>query len=61
MILLIFVICVLNVLIGYAAAVYLGYGPPGILEAWDALVADPPVDTTPSSRTTPPDLADNHV
>ncbi len=64
MILLIFAICVLNVLIGYAAAVYLGYGPPGVLEAWEALVADPPAganppgDATPSSQTHPIERAE---
>ncbi len=38
---LIFVIGVLNVCLGYVLAVRLGYGPPGLLEAWDALSAEP--------------------
>jgi diguanylate cyclase (GGDEF)-like protein len=33
-------IAVLNVCLGYGLAVYLGYGPPGVFEAWDALVYD---------------------
>lgn len=33
------VIGVLNVGLGYALAVYLGYGPPGLLEAWRGLIA----------------------
>jgi hypothetical protein len=32
-----FVIGVLNVCLGYALAVYLGYGPPGLWESWQAL------------------------
>ena len=33
------VIGVLNVCLGYALAVHLGYGPPGKLEGWQALSA----------------------
>jgi hypothetical protein len=36
-----FVIGVLNVCLGYALAVYLGYGPPGLPESWQALTAAP--------------------
>jgi len=38
-----FVIGVLNVCLGYALAVYLGYGPPGLPESWQALTAAAPV------------------
>jgi len=36
-VLLTLVIGVLNVGLGYAAAVYLGYGPPGLRQAWESL------------------------
>jgi hypothetical protein len=29
---------ILNICLGYALAVFLGYGPPGILEGWDVLM-----------------------
>jgi len=38
-----FVIGMLNVCLGYALAVYLGYGPPGLPESWQALTAAAPV------------------
>ncbi len=37
MVLLTFTVGVLNICLGYAVAVYLGYGPPGLKEAWEAL------------------------
>jgi hypothetical protein len=37
LLLLTFTIGLLNLCLGYALAVYLGYGPPGLREAWDAL------------------------
>lgn len=39
MVFLIFAIAVLNLGLGFALAVHLGYGPPGILELWVALSA----------------------
>ena len=39
---LIFVIGVLNLSLGYALAVRLGYGPPSLLDAWEVLLADFP-------------------
>jgi hypothetical protein len=44
-----FVIGVLNVCLGYAIAVYMGYGPPSLPEAWQAL--------TVQSRIPEPDQA----
>ena len=32
---------VVNLCLGYAVAAYLGYGPPGPTEAWEAMMADP--------------------
>lgn len=29
---------------GYAAAAHLGYGPPGLVEAWEAMTVDPAAD-----------------
>ncbi|MDY0170151.1 MAG: diguanylate cyclase [Thermoguttaceae bacterium] len=40
MIILTLTIGVLNVCLGYAVAVFLGYGPPGLLEAWEALTGE---------------------
>lgn len=40
MVLLTLIVAVLNLSFGFAVAVFLGYGPPGLLEAWQALVAD---------------------
>jgi hypothetical protein len=37
------VIGVLNVCLGYALAVYLGYGPPGLPETWQALSTGSPL------------------
>ena len=41
MVLLTCTIGLLNICLGYALAVYLGYGPPGILEGWDVLMGHP--------------------
>ena len=41
MVLLTCTIGILNICLGYALAVYLGYGPPGILEGWDVLMGNP--------------------
>jgi diguanylate cyclase (GGDEF)-like protein len=41
------VVGVLNLCLGYVLAVQLGYGPPGLTDAWDVLVthrATPPID-----------------
>jgi len=40
-VLLTLVIGVLNVLLGFAAAVYLGFGPPGLMETWEAITGNP--------------------
>ncbi len=40
MILLTFTVGVLNVCLGYAVAVFLGYGPPGLAETWEALTGE---------------------
>ena len=42
MVLLTLVIGVSNVLLGFAAAVYLGFGPPGLTETWEAMTGNPP-------------------
>ena len=42
MVFLTLVIGLLNVCLGYALAVYLGYGPPGLPESWEALKVDSP-------------------
>ena len=39
MVLLTLVIGVLNLCLGYAVAVHLGYGPPSLGEAWETLSA----------------------
>ena len=39
MIWLVFLIGVVNLCLGYAAASYLGYAPPGLMEAWHAISA----------------------
>jgi hypothetical protein len=43
MVFLTLMIGVLNVCLGYALAVYLGYGPPGLPETWQALSVGSPV------------------
>ena len=43
MFLLTLIVAILNLCLGFAVAVFLGYGPPGLLEAWQALVAERPV------------------
>ena len=40
MVLLTLVIGVSNVLLGFAAAVYLGFGPPGLMETWEAMTGE---------------------
>jgi len=42
MVLLTLIIGGLNMCLGYALAVALGYGPPGMLKTWEALTVDPP-------------------
>jgi hypothetical protein len=44
--LLTFTIGILNFCLGYALAVYLGYGPPGLREAWAVMGGSlpPPAD-----------------
>lgn len=37
MVFLVLMIGILNICLGFMLAVHLGYGPPGLLEAWDAL------------------------
>ncbi len=39
----ILVLAVVNACLGYALAVYLGYGPPGLKDGWEALFADRPL------------------
>ncbi len=39
---LVVILVVLNLGLGYATAVVLGHGPPGLKAAWDALSADGP-------------------
>ena len=54
MILTILAIGLLNVGVGFGLAIYLGYGPPGLMEAWEALCADLPrtdQDRGPGERT----------
>jgi len=41
---------VVNVCLGYALAVRLGYGPPRLLDAWDALATRSPTRSTASRR-----------
>jgi len=41
LVLIIVAVGVLNVCLGFAAAWYLGYGPPGLREAWKALAPIP--------------------
>lgn len=43
MVFLTLVIGLLNVCLGYALAVYLGYGPPGLPESWEALKVKSPL------------------
>ena len=43
MVFLTLVIGLLNVCLGYALAVYLGYGPPGLPESWEALKVESPL------------------
>ncbi|MDZ7619861.1 MAG: diguanylate cyclase [Patescibacteria group bacterium] len=40
MVLLTLTIAIVNLFLGFAVAVFLGYGPPNLLETWHALVAD---------------------
>jgi hypothetical protein len=43
----------LNVCLGFAVAWYLGYGPPGLREAWEALAPIPRKPQTPSPAASP--------
>ncbi len=43
MVFLTLVVGLLNVCLGYALAVYLGYGPPGLPESWEALRVELPL------------------
>jgi len=42
--LVVFVLAVANLSLGYALAVYLGYGPANLWEAWEALTAEEPAE-----------------
>ena len=55
MVLLTFTIGILNVCLGYALAVFLGYGPPSLGEGWDALLAASPA-AAPAAGAHGPDL-----
>jgi hypothetical protein len=57
MILLVLLIGVLNVSLGFAAAVWLGHGPPGLWEAWDSLVMEPPPSAAPPAPEPSPPVA----
>ena len=50
---LLFVLSVFNVGLGYALAVWLGYGLPSLREAWIALGAEPPLPSPPPVATYP--------
>lgn len=52
MVLLTFVIGVLNLCLGYALAVHLGYGPPTLRDAWTAISAVPRAGETSNDRST---------
>ena len=47
MVFLICLIAMLNLCLGYAVAVLLGYGPPGIREGWDVLTGKLPPEPLP--------------
>jgi diguanylate cyclase len=53
-ILLTLIIGVLNVCLGYALAVWLGYGPPDVQAAWDAINDHLPRSTPASEESLPP-------
>ncbi len=40
-----FTVGILNLCLGYAVAVFLGYGPPGLMEAWEALTGETDSDS----------------
>ena len=42
LILLTLLIALVNLCLGYALAVRLGYGPPSLIDAWEILLADHP-------------------
>lgn len=52
-VLLTFVIGVLDLCLGYAIAVYLGYGPPSLWDAWDLLLASQPARGASSQHAAP--------
>jgi diguanylate cyclase (GGDEF)-like protein len=69
MIVLILIIGTVNVCLGYALAVWLGYGPPDLQAAWDALnfrrsrpagpaVAEPPAAASPEAVAEPAAVAE---
>ena len=47
-------IALVNLGIGFALALYLGYGPPGIKEAWDAISFRMPKRAAPPAPAAPP-------
>jgi hypothetical protein len=53
LLLIIVAVGVLNVCLGFAVAWYLGYGPPGLREAWEALAPIPRKLETPSPAASP--------
>ena len=53
MLLIILAVGVLNVCFGFAVAWYLGYGPPGLREAWQALSPIPQKLETPAPAAAP--------
>jgi diguanylate cyclase (GGDEF)-like protein len=57
-VLLTFTIGVLNVCLGYALAVFLGYGPPSFGEVWDAFVVESPT-AAPAAETQGADLGES--
>lgn len=46
MVFLVLMIGIVNICVGYALAVHAGYGPPGLMEAWDALAMQPETVST---------------
>ncbi len=51
---LVLLVALVNLALGYYLAVRFGYGPPGLIEAWEALFAAP----APSVRNQPAALTD---
>ena len=68
MVLLTFTIGLLNICLGYALAVFLGYGPPSVSDGWDAAFIDPsgqapslPADEAPAAVEASPPAAATKV